>query len=81
MTFYSYTFIIHSYTFIQINQQEVSKKTGKKIYERPERGGREPPGKTTPWLIDNVHFCYDRELHTNNDNEKNNNTFYSMKKT
>ena len=32
-----------------------------------------------PWLINNVHFCYDGNSSANNDDDKNN-TFYSIKK-
>ena len=50
--------------------RSTSRKIGTKIYERAEGGERVPTGTTTPWLINNVHFCYGVDSPPNNDNKK-----------
>ena len=37
---------------------------------KEKRGGEETQPQQTPWLLNNTHFCYERELSTNNKNEK-----------
>ena len=56
------------------------KKTGIRIYERAEKGGKEPSGTTSPMFNKQFTLLLWEDFPANNDKEKKNNTFYSIKK-
>ena len=48
----------------------VPKKTRRKIYGRGEGNRIDKSDTATPWMVNNIIFCYDREKHTGNDSKR-----------